>query len=69
MGQHQFCASAKRFVVKDDQLVETFQERETLTKHSEKTLLGHLVDEVQAARAVDVTLAEESNTLMLSNVD
>ena len=65
MGQHQFCASAKRFVVEDDQLVETFQEREALTKHSEKTLLGHLVDEVKAARAVDVTLAEESHTLML----
>ena len=65
MGEHHFCASAKRFVVEDDQLVETLQEREALTKHSEKTLLGHLVDEVQAARAVDVTLAEESHTLML----
>ena len=65
MGEHQFRASAKRLVVEDDQLVETLQEREALTKHSEKTLLGHLVDEVQAARAVDVTLAEESHTLML----
>ena len=65
MGKHQFCASAKRLVVEDDQLVETLQEWEALTKHSEKTILGHLVDEVQAARAVDVTLAEESHTLML----
>ena len=65
MGQHQFCASAKRLVVEDDYLVETLQEREALTKHSEKTLLGHVVDEVQATRAVDVTLAEERQTLML----
>ena len=65
MGKHQFSASAKRLVVEDDYLVETLQEREALTKHSEKTLLGHLVDEVQATRAVDVTLAEERQTLML----
>ena len=65
MGKHQFCASAKRLVVEDDHLVKTLQERETLTKHSEKTLLGHLVDEVQATRAVDVTLTEESHVLIL----
>ena len=52
-------------MVEDDNLVETLQEREALTKHSEKTLLGHLVDEVQATRAVDVTLTEESNVLIL----
>ena len=65
MGKHQFCASAKRLVVEDDHLVETLQEREALTKHSEKTLLGHLVDEVQATRAVDVTLTEEGHVLIL----
>ena len=65
MGKHQFSASAKRLVVEDDHLVETLQEREALTKHSEKTLLGHLVDEVQATRAVDVTLTKEGHVLIL----
>ena len=40
-------------MVEDDDLVERVGEGETLTKNPEKAFLRHLVNQVQAAGAVD----------------
>ena len=46
-------------MVKDDDLVERVREGETLTKNPEKAFLRHLVNQVQAAGAVDVAFTGE----------
>ena len=41
----------------EDYFAETINKGEAFPKHPEKTSLGHLVDEVQAAGTVDIAFA------------
>ena len=57
MREDQVCTTSEELVVEDDDLVERVGEGETLTKNPEKAFLRHLVNQVQAAGAVDVAFA------------
>ena len=59
MREDQVCTTSVELVVEDDDLVERVEEWEAFAENSKKTFLRHLLNQVEAAGAVDVAFTVE----------